>query len=99
MKDEIAGQKKAKQEATAVRDPRTGELTVSKERIKEVTLEYVVNNLKGNVPEEEVKEMVDMRRKIQLEKMNDKSGELCQIEKDDFETVLMKFKSKSKKNL
>ena len=99
MKDEIAGQKKAKQEATAVRDPRTGELTVSKERIKEVTLEYVVNNLKGNVPEEEVKEMVDMRRKIQLEKMNDKSGELCQIEKDDFETVLMKFKSKSTKNL
>ena len=99
MKDEIAGQKKAKQEATAVRDPRTGELTVSKERIKEVTLEYVVNNLKGNVPEEEVKEMVDMRRKIQLEKMNDKSGESCQIEKDDFETVLMKFKSKSTKNL
>ena len=64
MKDEIAGHKKAKQEATAVRDPKTGELIVSRERIKEVTLEYVINNLKGNEPEDEVKDMIDMRRNI-----------------------------------
>ena len=54
MKDEIAGHKKAKQEATAIHDPKTNELVVSKERIKEVTLAYVVSNLKGNEPDEDV---------------------------------------------
>ena len=72
MKDEIIGHKKAKQEATAIRDPTTNELIVSKNRIKEVTLAYLVNNLKGNQPDAEVKEMVKLRREIQLTKINDK---------------------------
>ena len=75
MKNEIVGHKKVKQEATAVRDPKTNELIVSKEKIKEVTLDYMVNNLQGNKPDEEVKEMVEMRRKIQQEKMVMKGGD------------------------
>ena len=38
MKNKITGHKKAKQEASAIRDPKSGELIVSKERIKEVIL-------------------------------------------------------------
>ena len=97
MKDEIAGHKKTKQEATAVCDPKTGELIVSKEKIKEVTLEYVIANLKGNEPDEEVKQMVELRRAIQLDKMNDNTGETFMLHEDDFERVLMKFKSKPTK--
>ena len=47
MKNKITSHKKVKQEASAICDPKSGELIVSKERIKEVTLEYVVNNLTG----------------------------------------------------
>ena len=97
MKSEIAGHKKAKEEATAIRDPTTNELIVSKERIKEVTLEYVVNNLKGNTPDEAVEEMVMTRRNIQIEKMNDKSGETMDIDAEDFNNVIAKFKRKPTK--
>ena len=60
-------------------------------------MEYVVNNLKGNKPDEEVKEMVNMRRAIQWDKMKDKSGESFEINEDDFDNVLEKFKSKPTK--
>ena len=97
MKDEIAGHKKAKQEATAIHDPKTNELVVSKERIKEVTLEYVVNNLKGNEPDQDVIEMITQRRVIQLNKMKEKNGEAFELNEDDFDKVIEKFKSKPTK--
>ena len=97
MKDQIAGHKKAKQEATAIRDPKTNELVVSKERIKEVTLEYVVNNLKGNEPDQDVIEMITQRRVIQLNKMKEKNCEAFELNEDDFDKVIEKFKSKPTK--
>ena len=97
MKDEIAGHKKAKEEATAIRDPVTDELIVSKDMIKKVTLEYVVKNLEGNIPDKEVRDMVKLRRDIQLENMKDTSGESFEIDEDDFNNVLAKFKSKTTK--
>ena len=63
MKDEIAVHKKAKEEATAIRDPISNELIVSRDMIKKVTLEYVVNNLKGNIPDKEVSEMVKTEKR------------------------------------
>ena len=48
MKDEVAGHGKVKQEATTFCYPKTGELIVSKDRINEVTLQYVINNLNLN---------------------------------------------------
>ena len=40
MRKEIAGSKKSKQEASAIRHPDTGELIVNKNKIKKVTLQY-----------------------------------------------------------
>ena len=97
MKDEIVGHKKAKQEATAIRDPITNKLIVSKERIKEVTLQYVVDNLKGNEPDEEVREIVTLRREIQINKMQNKSDDSFELEEEDFDMVLDKFKRKPTK--
>ena len=73
------------------------ELSVSKDMIKKVTLEYVVNNLEGNIPDKEVRDMVKLRRDIQLENMKDTSGESFEIDEDDFNNVLAKFKSKTTK--
>jgi hypothetical protein len=62
MRNEIAGPKKTPQDASAIRDPKSDELLVNKERTKEATLEYCVENLKNNTPDDEVKEIV-MKRK------------------------------------
>ena len=68
---------------------------MSRVRIKEVTLEYVVNNLKGNKPDEEVKQMISMRRSIQADKMKDTSGE--SFEKMKMTLTMSLFKSKPTK--
>ena len=97
MKKGIVGPKKSRQEASAIKDPKTGELMVTKDDIKKVTLKYCVENLKGNEPDEEVKEIVEKRKKEQLEKMKSKTGESFEINHDEFEDVLEKFKKKDTK--
>ena len=94
MKKQIAGPKKSKQEASAVRHPQTGEIIVNKNEIKKVTLEYCVNNLKKNIPDDEVKENVNSTRKTQLKQMKDTTGEGFTVTWDDFCEVLDKFKKK-----
>ena len=94
MKTEIAGPKKTPQEASAIRDPKTGELLVNKEQIKETTLEYCVNNLKNNIPDDEVKELVNTRKDEQLKKMEDKTGEGFEVTYEEYNHVLAKFEKK-----
>ena len=57
MKEIINGPKKGGQELTAVRHPTSGDMVVSTEEIKRVTLEYCVKNLENSseVPEVEWK--------------------------------------------
>ena len=97
MKKEIAGPKKTPQEASAIKDPKTGELLVTKEDIKRATLEYCVSNLKTNEPDNEVKDIVIKRKRDQKEIMKDKLGESFNVSYDDFELVLTKFAMKSTK--
>ena len=94
MRKEIAGSKKNKQEASAIRHPETGEIVVNKNKIKKVTLAYCVNNLKKNHPDEEVKESVNDTRKIQLQLMKDTTGEGFKVTWDDFNEVIDMFKKK-----
>ena len=54
MKENIMGPKKGGQDPTAIRDPETGELVVSNEKIKEVTLSYCVDNLTKQSTNKEV---------------------------------------------
>ena len=63
MKAAISGNKKCRQEATAVRNPKNGELAVSANEIKKVILEYCVDNLKKNTPKDEVRVLVEERRR------------------------------------
>ena len=97
MKAAISGNKRSRQEATAVRNPKNGELTVSANEIKKVILEYCVDNLKNNTPKDEVRVLVEERRKEQKKRIEDTGGEGLDISKDDFNTVLNKCRSKDTK--
>ena len=94
MKNEIAGPKKMPQEATAISNPATGELIVNKDKIKEITLNYCVENLKNNTPDDEVKEVVETRKQKQLKRMQDKSGEGFEVTYEEFDQVLAKYEMK-----
>ena len=54
MKESISGPKKGSQEPTAVKDPISGEMVVSNDAIKSVTLDYCVKNLKNKSDDPEV---------------------------------------------
>ena len=99
MKKKIAGSKKSKQEAIAIRHPETGEIIVNKNVIKKVTLQYCVKNLKKNNPVDAVKEQVNKVRETQLEIMKDKTGESFEATWDEFTQVVDKFKKKDTKNI
>merc|ERR1712215_405096 len=80
MKAAISGNKRSRQEATAVRNPKNGELTVSANEIKKVILEYCVDNLKNNTPKDEVRVLVEERRKEQKKRIEDTGGEGLDID-------------------
>ena len=97
MKAAISGNKRGRQEATAVRNPKNGELAVAANEIKKVILDYCVDNLKKNTPKDKVKVLVEERRKEQKKRIKDTSGEGFDLNKDDFNTVMNKFRSKDTK--
>ena len=75
MKEVINGPKKKAQEPNAIKHPKTGDLIVSAEGIKKVTLEYCVENLKNNNHDEEVKEAVNIKKELHDIRMMDTGGE------------------------
>jgi glutamate synthase domain-containing protein 2 len=48
LKKKVVGGKKATNQATAIVDPETGKMVVSKHKIKEVTLKYCKDTLENN---------------------------------------------------
>ena len=50
MKAAISGNKRSRQEATAVRNPKNGDLVVLTNEIKRAILDYCIDNLKKNTP-------------------------------------------------
>ena len=94
IRKSVLGSKKGGQEASAIRDPESGELVVNKEEIKRITLKYCVNNLKNNDPDPDTEDIVKKRKFEQKKIMEDKSGEDFNITYDDFDQVLAKFEKK-----
>ena len=94
MKDIIMGSKKCGQEATAIQDPKTGDLVVANEQIKEVTLAYCVDNLKKQYD----KDQYNLKKMLHELRMEDDNDIGFEIEECDFDEVLEKFKSKPTKS-
>ena len=88
IKESITGPKKGSQEPTAVRHHTSGDLVVSAEEIKRVTLEYCVNNLENGLPDPEVEMDTNVKEYLHNIRMEDNDNEGFDIEKEDFENVL-----------
>ena len=99
MKDVITGPKKTGKEAHAIRNPKTGDLVVSNTEIKKVTLEYCKSVLKNNEPEEDMKELVELKEKLHQIEMEtkDEDEEEFVVEEEAFFQAIRKFKSTGSK--
>ena len=97
MRDVVAGPKKKGQDAQAIKDPKTGNMVVSSSEIKRVTLEYCLDVLKNNEPEEEYKELVESKEEAVkiLMKRNDRE---FSVTEESFKCVLKKLKIKNKRS-
>ena len=97
MKEAINGPKKKTQEPSAVKDPTTGELVVSSEEIKKVTLKYCVENLQNNNPDDSVKQLVELKKELHKIRMSDTDSDGFKVGKGTFNRVMNKFGTKKTK--
>jgi hypothetical protein len=97
IRKQVVGGKKASLESTAIVDPVSGKLVVSRTRIREVSLKYCKNTLKNNVPHEEFKDHIQSKIDEVKVKIKELGGE-CSISRVTFDTVLAKFKKSGKRN-
>ena len=98
IKKRIMGGKKGAMEATAIINPTTNKLAVSRNEIKQATLQYCVDTLANNEPaniyfEKHIKEK---KKKVE-DFLNLKDGDFKATE-DTFYRNLAKFKSSRKRN-
>ena len=98
MKEVVNGPKKAKQEPSAIRDPANGELVVSGEEIKRVTLKYCVDNLTNKSANKEVEMEKELRRTIHQLRMEEDDSEEFDVVWGDFKELLCKFGLKKTKS-
>jgi hypothetical protein len=97
MKEVINGPKKGNQVPTAIKDPNDGELIVSNEEIKKVTLAYCVDNLTKQHKDESVIKALELKKVMHNIRMKEQEDEEFDVGSEDFEVVLDKFASKSTK--
>ena len=98
MKESISGPKKGNQEPTAVRHPETGDMIVSSDEIKRVTLNYCVQNLVDKPSDPKVEKEINIKKELHDLRMEDNDDEEFELLKDDYDEVLSKFQSKTTKS-
>ena len=59
-------------QATAIINPATGKLAVTKEELIKVSLNYCKDTLKNNEPKEEIKEEIERKKKEMIDCLNEK---------------------------
>ena len=95
MKNIVTGNKKAAQEAQAIKNPETNELIVSNSEIKKVTLKYCLKTLENNPPDDRVTELVEFKGELHRLRLSDQSKDKeYEVTEEDFFQNIWKFKSK-----
>ena len=97
MKQKIVGNRKVGQEPSAIKDPETGDLLVSSADIKKTSLNYCVKNIKNNEVCEKVKVHVSLKENLHKMRMMEDTKEEFDVDMDEYEEVLEKFKRKDTK--
>ena len=96
MAEKIGGAKKQKEEAHAIKHPETGEAVVATKEIKRLSLEHCVRVLKNNPVEPNAKQWVQIESETHDAMMEDNKDKDSNIDKEEFDEVLKKFKLKNK---
>jgi hypothetical protein len=91
----VRGGKKVPMQPSAIQNPETGKLVVSRTQIKSVTLKYCKETLSNNPPKPGFERHADIQEELQKLRMNATNGHFM-ANKELFEKVLNKFKSSSK---
>ena len=97
MRERITGSKKQNQEAHAVLNKK-GDLVVSNKEILKVSLEHCLNTFENKEPHEDAKMLVKVKEQAHEIRMKAECTDTFEIEKDDFNEVLERFKRKNKKS-
>ena len=98
MREVIAGSKKQGQEAHAVKN-KEGELVVANEEIMKVSLAHCLNTFKKKEPHEDAKMLIDIKEEVHEVRMKAECKDYLEIDKEDFNFVLGRFKKKKTKKL
>jgi hypothetical protein len=96
IKKRVMGGKRAAIDSTAVINPKTGKLVVSRKEIKEVSLNYCIETLANNKPEESVKEHIENKKKFLKVFLKLKGGNFG-TSKETFDLIVDKFKRSRKR--
>ena len=91
------GGKKATQENSATVNPKTGKLAVSKTEIKKVSLQYCMETLANNEPEERFEEEIARKKELVQDLLSLKGGKF-EASKETFKKMVDKFKRSKKRN-
>ena len=97
IRKRIIGGKKATLEATAIMNPDTNKLVVSKHEIKRVTLNYCKKTLENNEPEKGFEDAMNKKREYLRKKMSESDG-VFNAKKETFGELINKFKRSGKPN-
>ena len=100
MREAVAGSRKAPQEFNAVKDAQTDDLVVSNDKIKQDTIEHVVNSFKNNEPEEDLRPVVKVINELHVKRMdeNNEDEEPMEVTKEELDDTVSKFKKKNKRS-
>ena len=96
MAEKVGGAKKQKEEAHAIKHPETGEAVVATQEIKRLSLEHCVKVLKNNPIETEAEQWVQIESELHDAMMEGDMDEESNIDREEFDDVLAKFKMKNK---
>ena len=97
IKKLIIGGKRAAQETTAIVNPKTGKLAVSKKEIRQVSLTYCKETLANNEPEDGFEDEINSKKKLVRDLLNVEGGTF-EANKDTFKKMVEKFKRSKKRN-
>ena len=96
LKDKIVGKKKAVQEATTMKDPKTNEELTKRKDIKEAALSYCVDLLTNRSPKSGYEEDLMLIDLVHEARMDEKVVDDIEFSKTIFENSLKELKKKNK---
>ena len=95
MAGTLGGSKKQREEAYAIIDPDSKEVVVATDQIKRVSLAHCVRVLQNKPAEPEAETWVKVESEMHEANRKDNTDHETNIDEDDFNLVMKKFKSKN----